>query len=166
MGGLSPWHLLIFLAVVVLLFGAKKLPDAARGLGRSMRIFKSEVKEMQHEGKDGEQPQQALPSNAQYPQGDQQYQQYAQPQQNFQQPQQAYQQPQQGGVQQVFQQQPPQQGGVQQDYQHPQQGGVQQGYQHPQQGGVQQGYQQPNVNPGQPYNPGGNAPYNPGTQNQ
>lgn len=145
MGGLSPWHLLIFLAVVVLLFGAKKLPDAARGLGRSMRIFKSEVKEMQHEGKDGEQPQQALPSNAQYPQGDQQYQQYAQPQQNFQQPQQAYQQPQ-------------------------QQGGFQQGYQQPQQqGGFQQGYQQPqqqNVNPGQPYNPGENAPYNPGTQNQ
>lgn len=147
MGGLSPWHLLIFLAVVVLLFGAKKLPDAARGLGRSMRIFKSEVKEMQHEGKDGEQPQQALPQNAQYPQGDQQYQQYAQPQQNFQQPQQAYQQPQQGGVQQGFQQ--------------PQQGGAQQGYQQP-----QQGYQAPNVNPGQPYNPGGNAPYNPGTQNQ
>lgn len=152
MGGLSPWHLLIFLAVVVLLFGAKKLPDAARGLGRSMRIFKSEVKEMQHEGKDGEQPQQAIPSNAQYPQVDQQYQQYAQPQQNFQQPQQAYQQqPQQGGFQQGYQQQP------------------QQGYQQPQQGGFQQGYQQQpqqNLNPGQPYNPGENAPYNPGTQNQ
>ena len=151
MGGLSPWHLLIFLAVVVLLFGAKKLPDAARGLGRSMRIFKSEVKEMQHEGKDGDQPQQALPSNAQYPQGDQQYQQYAQPQQNFQQPQQAY-------------QQQPQQGGFQQGYQQPQQG-----YQQPQQGGFQQGYQQPqqqNVNPGQPYNPGENSPYNPGNQNQ
>jgi len=32
--------------VLVLLFGAKRLPDAARSLGRSMRIFKSEVKEM------------------------------------------------------------------------------------------------------------------------
>ena len=31
----------------VLLFGAKKLPDAARSLGKSMRIFKSEIKEMQ-----------------------------------------------------------------------------------------------------------------------
>jgi sec-independent protein translocase protein TatA len=47
MGELSPWHLLIVAAVFVLLFGAKKLPDAARSLGRSMRIFKSEVKAMQ-----------------------------------------------------------------------------------------------------------------------
>ena len=31
----------------MLLFGAKKLPDAARSLGKSMRIFKSEIKEMQ-----------------------------------------------------------------------------------------------------------------------
>ena len=42
-GGLSWWHWLIILAVFILLFGAKKLPDAARGLGRSLRILKSEV---------------------------------------------------------------------------------------------------------------------------
>jgi sec-independent protein translocase protein TatA len=36
---------------VILLFGAKKLPDAARSLGKSMRIFKSEMREMQSEGK-------------------------------------------------------------------------------------------------------------------
>ena len=47
MGGLQPWHWLIVIAVFVLLFGAKKLPDAARSLGKSMRIFKSEIKEMQ-----------------------------------------------------------------------------------------------------------------------
>lgn len=47
MGGLQPWHWLIVIAVFVLLFGAKKLPDAARSLGKSMRIFKSELKEMQ-----------------------------------------------------------------------------------------------------------------------
>jgi sec-independent protein translocase protein TatA len=40
---------LIVIAVFVLLFGAKKLPDAARSLGQSMRIFKSEVKEMKTE---------------------------------------------------------------------------------------------------------------------
>ena len=51
MGALSIWHWLIVLAVVLLLFGSKKLPDAARGLGRSMRIFKSEIKEMQTESK-------------------------------------------------------------------------------------------------------------------
>ena len=37
--------------MVVLLFGAKKLPDAARSLGKSMRIFKSEMREMQSENK-------------------------------------------------------------------------------------------------------------------
>jgi sec-independent protein translocase protein TatA len=36
---------------VILLFGAKKLPDAARSLGKSMRIFKSEMREMQSENK-------------------------------------------------------------------------------------------------------------------
>ena len=51
MGGLQPWHWLIVIAIFVLLFGAKKLPDAARSLGKSMRIFKSEIKEMQSDGK-------------------------------------------------------------------------------------------------------------------
>ncbi len=47
MRALEPWHLLILVLVVLLLFGGKRLPDAARGLGRSLRIFKSEVKQMQ-----------------------------------------------------------------------------------------------------------------------
>jgi len=46
MRALEPWHLIVLLAVVLVLFGGKRLPDAARGLGRSMRIFKSEVKQM------------------------------------------------------------------------------------------------------------------------
>ena len=41
------WHIVILVLVIALLFGAKRLPDAARGLGRSLRIFKSEVKQMQ-----------------------------------------------------------------------------------------------------------------------
>lgn len=49
MGTLSPWHWAILLVVVVLLFGSKKLPDAARSLGKSLRIFKSEIKELQNE---------------------------------------------------------------------------------------------------------------------
>jgi sec-independent protein translocase protein TatA len=49
LGGLQPWHWIIVIAVFVLLFGAKKLPDAARSLGQSMRIFKSEVKQMKDE---------------------------------------------------------------------------------------------------------------------
>jgi sec-independent protein translocase protein TatA len=56
LGGLQPWHWVIVIAVFVLLFGAKKLPDAARSLGKSMRIFKSEIKEMQSESKSEETP--------------------------------------------------------------------------------------------------------------
>jgi sec-independent protein translocase protein TatA len=43
LGELSPWHLLILAAVVLVLFGAKRLPDSARSLGRAMRIFKTET---------------------------------------------------------------------------------------------------------------------------
>lgn len=39
------WELILIVLVVVLLFGAKKLPEAARGIGRSLRIFKAEVKQ-------------------------------------------------------------------------------------------------------------------------
>ncbi|MEU9475939.1 Sec-independent protein translocase subunit TatA [Streptomyces sp. NPDC048191] len=44
--GLEPWHLLIVAIVVIMLFGSKRLPEAARGLGKSMRILKSEAKAM------------------------------------------------------------------------------------------------------------------------
>lgn len=46
MSNLRGYELLIILLIIILLFGAKKLPDAARGLGRSLRIFKSETKGM------------------------------------------------------------------------------------------------------------------------
>ena len=42
-------ELVIIAVVVIIFFGANKLPDAARSLGRSMRIFKSEVKELNKE---------------------------------------------------------------------------------------------------------------------
>lgn len=42
-------ELLIIVVLVVLLFGAKRLPDAARGLGRSLRIFKAETKGLHEE---------------------------------------------------------------------------------------------------------------------
>jgi TatA/E family protein of Tat protein translocase len=50
----EPSHILILLIVVLVLFGAKRLPDSARSLGRSMRIFKSEMKEMTTEEKKAE----------------------------------------------------------------------------------------------------------------
>ncbi|MFS3130369.1 Sec-independent protein translocase subunit TatA [Nocardioides sp. Bht2] len=43
-GGLGTPELLIILAVIVLLFGASKLPELARGSGRALRIFKAETK--------------------------------------------------------------------------------------------------------------------------
>lgn len=52
MGALSPYHLLVVLIVLVLLFGSAKLPDMARSLGRSMRIFKSEMSEMKNDSLD------------------------------------------------------------------------------------------------------------------
>jgi len=46
---LSGWHLLIIAIVVLVLFGSKKLPDAARSFGRSMRILKAETKAMRED---------------------------------------------------------------------------------------------------------------------
>ncbi|MFI1679760.1 MULTISPECIES: Sec-independent protein translocase subunit TatA [unclassified Streptomyces] len=46
---LEPWHLLIVVLVVVVLFGSKKLPDAARSVGKSLRILKSETKALRDE---------------------------------------------------------------------------------------------------------------------
>lgn len=48
----EPSHILLLLLVLVVLFGAKRLPDSARSLGKSMRIFKSEMKEMKDESGD------------------------------------------------------------------------------------------------------------------
>lgn len=46
-------HLIVILVIVLLLFGAPKLPGLARSIGQSMRIFRSEVKTMKDEnGKD------------------------------------------------------------------------------------------------------------------
>ena len=42
----QPWHFVVIILVVLLLFGAGKLPSLARNMGKSMRIFKSEVDEL------------------------------------------------------------------------------------------------------------------------
>jgi sec-independent protein translocase protein TatA len=111
MGALKPWHIILFVVVVVLLFGAKRLPDAARSLGRSLRIIKAETKglidddkakddlaekaDAQH-GRQPLHPTEIHPGQPQQPyQGQQPFQ--GQPQQPYQQPfqpQQPYQAPQ------------------------------------------------------------------------
>ena len=49
-GRLGAPEIILILVVIVLLFGAKKLPDMARSLGKSARILKSEAKAMKDEG--------------------------------------------------------------------------------------------------------------------
>jgi len=49
LGNLNGWHLVIILAIVLLLFGAPKLPALARSVGQSMRIFRGEVKTLKEE---------------------------------------------------------------------------------------------------------------------
>ncbi|MFD3804218.1 Sec-independent protein translocase subunit TatA [Streptomyces sp. NPDC058611] len=49
-GNLRGWEIFVILGVIILLFGAKKLPDMARSLGKSARILKSEAKAMKKEG--------------------------------------------------------------------------------------------------------------------
>ena len=90
MGALKPWHIAIFVVVLVLLFGAKRLPDAARSLGRSLRIIKAETKGLIDENNDV--AEKAEPQHSRQPLNGEVY----QPgQQSYQQPPQGYQQPQQ-----------------------------------------------------------------------
>ena len=60
---IKPWHIIVLVVVLILLFGAKRLPDAARSLGRSLRIIKAETRglaeddvEAKAEPKSGRQP--------------------------------------------------------------------------------------------------------------
>jgi sec-independent protein translocase protein TatA len=52
----SPWKVLIVAAVLIVLFGSKKLPDAARALGKSMRILKTEVSTLHQDELAGDAP--------------------------------------------------------------------------------------------------------------
>jgi sec-independent protein translocase protein TatA len=62
LGNLKPFEIVLILLVIILVFGAKKLPDMARSLGKSARILKSEAKAMKN---DGGSPPEAEPTTAQ-----------------------------------------------------------------------------------------------------
>ncbi|MHA7238745.1 Sec-independent protein translocase subunit TatA [Arthrobacter sp. TMS1-12-1] len=51
---LEGWHIVIIIVLAIVLFGAPKLPGLARSVGQSLRIFKSEVKQMKDENNTGE----------------------------------------------------------------------------------------------------------------
>jgi sec-independent protein translocase protein TatA len=48
---LTPGHMAVIAVVLILVFGTRRLPDAARSLGKSLRIFKAEVRELQNDNK-------------------------------------------------------------------------------------------------------------------
>jgi sec-independent protein translocase protein TatA len=54
--GLNGWEFVILIGVLLLLFGAKKLPDMARSVGQSARIFKGEMKGMKADDDTSTQP--------------------------------------------------------------------------------------------------------------
>jgi sec-independent protein translocase protein TatA len=122
MGALKPWHIIIFVVVLVLLFGAKRLPDAARSLGRSLRIMKAETKGLIDD--DNNVAEKAEPQHMRQPLSGEVQGGYPPGQYQQQQPPPQYQQP-------GYQQQTPQPG-----------------YQQP---APQPGYQQPQPPPAQPY---------------
>ncbi len=64
MPNLGGWEFVILLGVLVLLFGARKLPDMARSLGQSARVFKGEMKGMKADDEARTRPQQEQPSQA------------------------------------------------------------------------------------------------------
>lgn len=49
---ISVWHIVVLVLALVLLFGWRRLPDMARSVGQSLRVFKTEVDEMGKDGKD------------------------------------------------------------------------------------------------------------------
>src|SRR3546814_19167427 len=52
----GPWEIVLLLLILVLLFGAKKLPQLARGSGRALRIFKAEPKGLIDDDEDQDTP--------------------------------------------------------------------------------------------------------------
>jgi sec-independent protein translocase protein TatA len=57
-GIFEPWHIVVLAVVLLMLFGSRRLPEGARALGRSLRIFKAEVKGL---GSDDDAPPAASP---------------------------------------------------------------------------------------------------------
>lgn len=65
----NPVILLVLILLAFLLFGANKLPKMARNLGQSMRILKSEVKEMKHDDKDSKKQKSSTPDDVEAVEG-------------------------------------------------------------------------------------------------
>ena len=76
MGAFKPLHWIVIFVLLILLFGANKLPDVAASLGQSLKVFKKEVKELREED---DAAQQKPPAQIQQPQEGTYYTQPTQP---------------------------------------------------------------------------------------
>ncbi|WP_067780968.1 Sec-independent protein translocase subunit TatA [Actinomyces vulturis] len=61
MGAMRPWHWIVILVLLILLFGANKLPEIAGSVGKSMKVFKKEVKELRDDEPSTSAPQAQIP---------------------------------------------------------------------------------------------------------
>ena len=66
MGAFKPWHWIVILVLLILLFGANKLPDIASNLGQSLKVFKKEVKELRDDDSKDPQAQIQQPQEGTY----------------------------------------------------------------------------------------------------
>ena len=52
----TPTHIVVLLVLVLLVFGSSKLPDIARSVGQSMKVFKKEIKDLREDDEDKQSP--------------------------------------------------------------------------------------------------------------
>ncbi|MDR2454047.1 MAG: Sec-independent protein translocase subunit TatA [Bifidobacteriaceae bacterium] len=50
---MKPWHIVVLIIVLLLVFGASKLPDVAKSIGQSLKVFKKEMSELRDDGSGG-----------------------------------------------------------------------------------------------------------------
>jgi sec-independent protein translocase protein TatA len=69
MGGLGTTEIIIIAIVILILFGSRKMPDAARSLGKSLRILKTEVKGLHDDDDESSRPPADRPQSPALPPG-------------------------------------------------------------------------------------------------
>ena len=50
------WHIVVLLIVILLVFGSNRLPDMAKSVGQSMKVFKKEIKDLREDDEDKQSP--------------------------------------------------------------------------------------------------------------
>ncbi len=63
-GTLGPWEVALILLAILVLFGGRKLPELARGLGRGMREFRNELKGIKKDAEGGDDDADKLPGDS------------------------------------------------------------------------------------------------------